>query len=110
MIWPDPDMPLFGIGVVAKLLGLHEQTLRIYERKGLVEPKRISRQMRLYSQHDLERLEFVCFLTHEMGVTAQGVRLLLERVSDPGKELQKLQRKFGTKGGDKKRGRKPRKP
>ncbi len=100
-------MPLFGIGVIAKLLGLHEQTLRLYERKGLVEPQRASRQMRLYSQHDLERLEFVCFLTHEMGVTAQGVRLLLERVSDPARELQRLEREFGREGASRKRGRKP---
>jgi MerR family transcriptional regulator/heat shock protein HspR len=108
MIRPDPDMPLFGIGVVAKLLGLHEQTLRLYERKGLVEPKRASRQMRLYSQHDVERLEYVCYLTHEMGVTAQGVRLLLERVSDPVLELKKLEQEFKNKGQGKKRGRKPR--
>jgi MerR family transcriptional regulator, heat shock protein HspR len=107
MIRPDPDMPVFGIGVVARLLGLHEQTLRLYERKGLVEPKRISRQMRLYSQHDLERLEYVCFLTHEMGVTAQGVRLLLERVGDPARELLKLEQEFRKRERGKKRGRKP---
>lgn len=107
MIRPDPDMPLFGIGVVAKLLGLHEQTLRLYERKGLVLPKRASRQMRLYSQHDLERLEFVCYLTHEMGVTAQGVRLLLERVGDPVRELKKLEQEFKKGGRGTKRGRKP---
>jgi MerR family transcriptional regulator/heat shock protein HspR len=107
MIWPDPDMPLFGIGVVAKLLGLHEQTLRLYERKGLVEPKRASGQMRLYSQHDLERLEFVCYLTHEMGVTAQGVRLLLERVEDPARELRKLEVEYKKSAHRTKRGRKP---
>jgi MerR family transcriptional regulator/heat shock protein HspR len=107
MIRPDPDMPLFGIGVVSKLLGLHEQTLRLYERKGLVEPKRASRQMRLYSQHDLERLEYVCYLTHEMGVTAQGVRLLLERVGDPVLELRKLEQEFRKRGKGTKRGRKP---
>jgi len=110
MIRPDPDMPLFGIGVIAKLLGLHVQTLRLYERKGLVEPQRASRQMRLYSQHDLERLEYVCFLTHEMGVTAQGVRLLLERVSDPAGELQRLEKEFGREGAPKKRGRKAARP
>jgi len=77
MFHSDPDMPLFPISVVARLMRVHEQTLRMYERRGLVRPARVSGHNRMYSQADLETIESIIFLVREKRVNLEGVRIIL---------------------------------
>lgn len=77
MIQPDREMPLYTISVVAKIVGVHEQTLRIYERRGLLSPARVSGHSRMYSQADLEQLEDILYLIREMGINLAGARVIL---------------------------------
>ena len=72
------DEPVYQISVAAKLVEMHPQTLRMYERQGLVSPKRTRRNIRLYSQRDIERLLQIQRLTQEMGVNLAGVEVILE--------------------------------
>jgi len=71
------DSPRYMISVAADLVGMHPQTLRIYEQKGLVRPKRTSGNTRLYSDADLERLRTIQRLTTELGLNLAGVELVL---------------------------------
>ncbi|MEN2994460.1 MAG: MerR family transcriptional regulator [Thermodesulfovibrio sp.] len=64
------------ISMACKLLNVHPQTLRLYEREGFIKPKRIKRQ-RIYTDEDLERLNFVIKLTKELGVNRAGVEIIL---------------------------------
>ncbi|HOP80831.1 MAG TPA: MerR family transcriptional regulator, partial [Armatimonadota bacterium] len=64
----DKDEPVYMIGVAAKLCEVHPQTLRMYERLGLIRPRRAGTKNRLYSQADIERLQQIQRLTQEMGV------------------------------------------
>ena len=73
----DGDRPRYMISVAADLVGMHPQTLRIYESKGLVRPKRTSGNTRLYSERDLERLRLIQRLTTELGLNLAGVELVL---------------------------------
>lgn len=76
---PDrADEPVYVISVAAKLCDMHPQTLRSYERLGLVRPQRSHRQNRLYSQKDVERLLRIQRLTRELGVNLAGVEVILE--------------------------------
>jgi MerR family transcriptional regulator/heat shock protein HspR len=77
MIQPDRQMPLYTISVVAKIVGVHEQTLRIYERRGLLCPARVSGHSRMYSQADLELLEDILYLIRDMGINLNGARVIL---------------------------------
>jgi MerR family transcriptional regulator/heat shock protein HspR len=81
------DSPLYMISVAADLVGMHPQTLRIYEQKGLVRPKRTAGNTRLYSDADLERLRAIQRLTTELGLNLAGVELVL-RMED---QLQRIQ-------------------
>jgi MerR family transcriptional regulator/heat shock protein HspR len=74
----NPHQPLFTIGIVAKLLKLHEQTIRQYERLGLIAPSRTAKHTRMYSQDDVERLECITFLVKQCGVNLAGVRLMVQ--------------------------------
>ena len=67
----DKNRPLYMISVAAELAGVHPQTLRIYEQKGLVSPQRTSGNTRMYSQADIERLQLINALTDE-GINAGG--------------------------------------
>jgi MerR family transcriptional regulator, heat shock protein HspR len=80
------DSPRYMISVAAQLLGMHPQTLRIYEQKGLVRPKRTPGNTRLYSEGDLQRLRTIQQLT-ELGLNLAGV----ERVLQLEDELRRLQ-------------------
>lgn len=75
-----PERPRYMISVAAELVGMHPQTLRIYETKGLVRPRRTPGNTRLYSESDLERLRTIQRLTTELGLNLAGVErvLLLE--------------------------------
>lgn len=72
----DRNEPLFVISIVSKMLGVHPQTLRLYEREGLICPKRASNQ-RLYSREDIEKIDLILKLTREMGVNKAGVDIIL---------------------------------
>ena len=71
------DRPMFMISVAADLVGMHPQTLRIYETKGLVRPQRTPGGTRLYSEADVERLRIIQRLTTELGLNLAGVELVL---------------------------------
>lgn len=68
---------LYMISVVSEMLGIHPQTLRLYEREGFIKPKRSDGNTRLYSEEDVERLEMVLRLTRELGVNLAGVEIIL---------------------------------
>jgi MerR family transcriptional regulator/heat shock protein HspR len=72
----DKKQPLFMISVVSRMLGVHPQTLRLYEREGLITPYRTKRS-RLYSQEDVEKLAMILRLTRELGVNRSGVEIIL---------------------------------
>jgi MerR family transcriptional regulator/heat shock protein HspR len=71
------DRPIYMISVAAELVGMHPQTLRMYEAKGLVRPHRTPGGTRLYSEADVERLRIVQRLTTELGLNLAGVELVL---------------------------------
>jgi MerR family transcriptional regulator/heat shock protein HspR len=85
----DNDRPLFMISVAAELAGMHPQTLRLYERRGLVQPQRTAGKTRRYSQHDVERLQRIQELT-ELGLNLAGV----ERVLAMEQQLEVMQRQM----------------
>jgi MerR family transcriptional regulator/heat shock protein HspR len=72
-----PDRPLYMISVAAELVGMHPQTLRMYEAKGLVRPGRTPGGTRLYSDADVERLRLIQRLTTELGLNLAGVEHVL---------------------------------
>jgi MerR family transcriptional regulator, heat shock protein HspR len=82
-----PERGRYMISVAADLVGMHPQTLRIYEAKGLVRPQRTAGNTRLYSEADLERLRLIQRLTTELGLNLAGVEHVL-RLED---ELRRLQ-------------------
>ena len=73
----DSDRPRYMISVAAELVGMHPQTLRIYEQKGLVRPQRTAGNTRLYSDADVERLRLIQQLTTEVGLNLAGVERVL---------------------------------
>ncbi len=87
------DEPVYLISVVASMLNIHPQTLRQYEREGLVEPSRTQGRMRLYSQRDIERMKLILRLTRQMGVNLAGVDIILqlkEQINEMQKEIDQL--------------------
>jgi MerR family transcriptional regulator, heat shock protein HspR len=80
------DRAVYIISVAAELAGVHPQTLRIYERKGLLRPERTSGNTRRYSERDIERLQLIQELTQQRGVNLAGVKLIMEMQ----KELEQL--------------------
>jgi MerR family transcriptional regulator, heat shock protein HspR len=84
------ERPRYMISIAADLVGMHPQTLRIYENKGLIRPKRTSGNTRLYSNADLERLRLIQRLTNELGLNLAGVEHVL-RLQD---ELVRMRRRL----------------
>ncbi|HEY3183519.1 MAG TPA: MerR family transcriptional regulator [Gaiellaceae bacterium] len=84
------DRPRYMISVAADLVGMHPQTLRIYEQKGLVRPKRTAGNTRLYSEADIARLRLIQRLTTELGLNLAGV----ERVLHLEDELRRMRRRL----------------
>ncbi len=84
------DRPVYVISVAAELVDMHPQTLRLYERKGLIRPKRSSGKTRLYSERDIEHLREIRRLTQELGVNLAGV----EEIMRLRQELEALQERF----------------
>ena len=93
--WNDRNRPLYMIGVAAELAGVHPQTLRAYEQKGLVTPQRTSGNTRMYSQADIERLNLINELTGE-GINLAGVIRILDlqgRLDDRDQEIDDLHKR-----------------
>ena len=84
------ERPRYMISVAADLVGMHPQTLRIYENKGLLRPKRTAGNTRLYSDADLERLRLIQRLTNELGLNLAGVEQVI-RLED---ELERMHRRL----------------
>ena len=70
--------PVYLISVVADILGVHPQTLRQYEREGLIKPSRTNGKIRLYSQKDINHIKYVLTLTRDLGVNLAGVDIILQ--------------------------------
>ena len=70
--------PVFMIGVASELIGVHPQTLRMYEQKGLLRPRKSIKNTRLYSQEDVELGRYIQKLTQEMGMNLAGVKKILD--------------------------------
>lgn len=88
----DRERGVFMISVAAELAGMHPQTLRIYEARGLITPKRSPKNTRLYSQADVERLQRIQELTSELGMNLAGV----ERVLEMEREMERMRSRMRT--------------
>ena len=86
------DRPRYMISIAAELVGMHPQTLRIYEQKGLVQPKRTAGNTRLYSDVDVERLQLIQQLTTEVGLNLAGVERVLRMQDELNRMHRRLQR------------------
>ena len=80
----------YTIGVVADTYGIHQQTLRLYEREGLLAPSRSKGNTRLYTDEDLARLEVILSLTRDLGVNLAGVSVILDLLG----RMEGMQREF----------------
>ena len=83
----------YAIGVVAKMFNIHQQTLRLYEREGLLKPARSDGNTRLYSEKDLERLDLILNLSRDMGVNLAGVDIILnlrEKIQEMQQQINEL--------------------
>jgi MerR family transcriptional regulator/heat shock protein HspR len=89
---PGDDRGVYIISVAAELAGMHPQTLRIYERKGLLNPARTSGNTRRYSARDIERLEAIQQLTQEFGINLAGVKMIVELQA----ELERMRRRLDS--------------
>lgn len=78
----------FSISAVAKMFSVHQQTIRLYEKQGLISPKRSDGNTRLFSENDIDRLEEIIYLTHQFGINLAGVEMIF-RLKDQIKKLQK---------------------
>jgi Predicted transcriptional regulators len=78
----------FSISAVAKMFSVHQQTVRLYEKQGLITPKRSDGNTRLFSDEDIDRLEEIIYLTHELGINLAGVEVIFKLK----KQLQKMQK------------------
>ena len=90
----NQDEPVYYISVAARLISAHPQTLRMYERAGLLTPRRTAQGLRLYSERDVERLRQIQRLTQELGVNLAGVDVvlkLLDRIADLQAEVKRLE-------------------
>jgi MerR family transcriptional regulator/heat shock protein HspR len=87
--------PFYMISVVAEMFDIHPQTLRAYEREGLLQPSRTEGNTRLYSQEDIERIELILRLTKDLGVNLAGVQVILsmrERIETMQRQVNQLLR------------------
>lgn len=82
---------LYMISVVSEMLGIHPQTLRLYEREGFIKPRRSGGNTRLYSDEDIEKIEMILRLTRDLGVNLAGVEVILsmrEKMEQMQKEME----------------------
>ncbi len=84
------NAPVYLISAVAEILDIHPQTLRQYEREGLIKPSRTNGKIRLYSQKDIDHIKYVLTLTRELGINLAGVDLILQL----NKKINKLEKEI----------------
>ncbi len=99
----DRGRPLYMIGVVAEMLAVHPQTLRLWERKGLLRPSRTEGRTRMYSAEDVEELARLVRLTRDLGVNLAGVEIILRmrrRMVEMQKQIEDLLAYVRESGGD----------
>ncbi len=92
----DDGEPIYIISIAARIVNMHPQTLRYYERAGLIEPSRTRGKIRLYSQRDIERLQLIQRLVNDLGVNLAGVEVIMnltERLADGERKLQEMRRR-----------------
>ncbi|MGB8467859.1 MAG: MerR family transcriptional regulator [Candidatus Babeliales bacterium] len=82
----------FSISAVAKMFSVHQQTIRLYEKEGLITPKRSDGNTRLFSEEDVDKLEQVIYLTHELGINLAGVEMVMRLQ----KQIKKLQKEINS--------------
>lgn len=82
----------FSISAVAKMFSVHQQTIRLYEKEGLICPKRSEGNTRLFSEEDVNRLEEVIYLTHKLGINLAGVEMILRLQ----RQIKKMQKEMNT--------------
>ena len=90
----DRGQPVYMIGVASQLCGVHPQTLRQYERIGLVKPSRVGSKNRLYSEDDIERVRRIQRLTQDMGVNLAGVELVLKLLDEMDEMRTEFEKQF----------------
>jgi MerR family transcriptional regulator, heat shock protein HspR len=94
----EDDEPCYVISVVAKLVAMHPQTLRYYERVGLIKPSRTAGRIRLYSQRDIDSLRRIARITEELGVkNLAGVEVIINmsrRIEELQQQLAELQKRY----------------
>ena len=73
-----PQDSVYAIGIVSRLLGMPEWTLRTLEKEGLINPKRVNKKNRYYSMYDIRRLEYIHYLMDEKGVNVSGIKLIMQ--------------------------------
>lgn len=86
--------PLFPISVAAKLCGVHPQTLRAYERQGLISPARVNDKNRMFSEEDIERVRRIQRLTQDLGVNLAGVEIILRLLDQMEEQRQEMEAQF----------------
>ena len=83
----------FSISAVAEMFSIHQQTVRLYEKEGLINPKRSEGNTRLFSEEDINRLEEIIYLTHQLGINLAGVQMIFKlkkQIKKMQKEMNKL--------------------
>ena len=99
----DRGKPLYMIGVVAEMLNVHPQTLRFYEKKGLVRPSRTVGRTRMYSAEDIDELARLLRLTRDLGVNLAGIEIILKmrrRMIEMQKQIEDLVSYLREDGGE----------
>ncbi len=95
----DHEDPVYVISIAARIVGMHAQTLRQYERVGLVAPKRTTGRIRMYSRADIARLRQVQRLMNDLGVNLAGVEVILrmnEKMQQMESEMEQLRQQIQT--------------
>jgi len=90
----DDNEPCYVISIAARMVGLHAQSLRYYEKMGLIEPARSQGRVRFYSQRDIERLRQIKTLMNDLGINLAGVEVVLrltEKISELERQIEELQ-------------------
>jgi MerR family transcriptional regulator/heat shock protein HspR len=91
------EQPRYVISIAAQILGVHPQTLRLYEREGLIEPQRSGGKIRLYSERDIDRVRCIMRLTNDLGVNLAGAETILnmrERMRQLREEMDIMRRQM----------------
>ncbi len=82
----------FSISAVAKMFSVHQQTIRLYEKEGLIAPKRSTGNTRLFSEADIDRLEEIIYLTHQLGINLAGIEMIFKLK----KQIKKMQNEMNS--------------